>query len=172
MEPRNSQNDGKVRPVSASEHASVWPDKAEHSEPAEKKQISVIGSDIVITGNIEASVDLHIEGKVVGDVRCATLILGENSSVNGHIYAQRVKVSGTLDGAVETKDLAVEASARVKGEITYERLRVANGGIIEGTITRRIVAETTEEVSRLQLVGASGAKEKKEDEVPADDVVI
>ena len=72
-------------------------DNMEHRETLEKGQMSVIGADIVVTGNIEASVDLHIEGKVIGDVRCATLILGESSTVNGRIYANRVKVSGHVE---------------------------------------------------------------------------
>ena len=127
-------------------------DNAELRETAERGQMSVIGADIVVTGNIEASVDLHIEGKVIGDVRCATLILGESSSVTGHIYAGRVKVSGTVEGAIETKDLAVEAGARVIADITYERLRVANGGVIEGKVTRRVVEPSAEEGSKLKLV--------------------
>jgi cytoskeletal protein CcmA (bactofilin family) len=153
MEPGNSQYDGSDRVADPSEPATAWPEKTEPSKVlVERMPVSVIGEDIVITGNIEASVDLHIEGQVVGDVRCATLILGESSMVTGRIYAARVKISGTLDGAVETKDLAVEASARVKGKITYEHLRVANGGIIEGTISRRMAGGNTEQVSRLQLV--------------------
>jgi cytoskeletal protein CcmA (bactofilin family) len=115
--------------------------------------MSVIGADIVVTGNIEASVDLHIEGKVIGDVRCATLILGESSSVNGRIYADRVKVSGTVDGALETKDLAIEASACVTGDISYERLRVANGGVIAGNVKRKVAEESADEAGRLKLVG-------------------
>ena len=114
----------------------------------EVKQMSVIGADITITGNIEASVDLHIEGRVKGDVRCATLILGENSSVNGSIYADRVRVSGTVDGSVETRDLAIEATARVTGDVTYARLRVANGGVIEG----QMKCKPVEEDGKLKLV--------------------
>jgi cytoskeletal protein CcmA (bactofilin family) len=94
--------------------------------------VSVIGADILVTGNIDAEVDLHIEGRVQGDVRCATLILGERSSVVGSVYAQRVRVSGTVEGAVETVDLAIEAGAHVKGDVTYSRLRIANGGIVSG----------------------------------------
>lgn len=119
---------------------------------ADPKPMSVIGADIVITGNIEASVDLHLEGRVIGDVRCATLILGEDSSIKGRVYATRVKVSGIVDGAIETKDLAVEASARVTGEITYERLRVSNGGVLEGTVTRKVLEESPEDSARLKLV--------------------
>lgn len=114
------------------------------------KPMSVIGADIVITGDIEASVDLHIEGQVTGDVRCATLILGENSTVNGRIQAERVRVGGRVDGAVETRDLAIEAGARVTGDLVYERLRVASGGVIEGTM-KRVAAD---DGANLKLVQA------------------
>ena len=110
----------------------------------------MIGADIVITGNIEASVDLHIEGRVNGDVRCSTLILGENSSLNGSIHAERVRVSGMVEGAIETRDLAVEAGAQVTGDIVYERLRVANGGSVEGTMKRKAPPEG--EGGKLKLV--------------------
>lgn len=99
---------------------------------AAEDQISVIGADILITGNIEAEVDLHIEGRVQGDVRCSTLILGERSHVTGSIFAQRVRVSGQIDGAIETVDLAIEAGAYVKGDVSYSRLRIANGGVVAG----------------------------------------
>ncbi|MGE0179728.1 MAG: polymer-forming cytoskeletal protein [Sphingomonas sp.] len=102
---------------------------------APPEHISVIGADILVTGNIEAEVDLHIEGRVQGDVRCATLILGEKSAVVGSVYAQRVRVSGTVEGAIETTDLAIEAGAHVKGDVTYSRLRIANGGIVAGKMT-------------------------------------
>jgi cytoskeletal protein CcmA (bactofilin family) len=136
-------------------------DKTEQANGAEKGNISMIGADIVVTGNIEAQVDLHIEGKVHGDVRCATLILGENSSVTGSIYAERVRVSGTVDGAVDTKDLAVEATARVTGDVTYERLRVANGGIVEGSMKRRMVEETSTDSSKLKLVEPAAPEAKR-----------
>lgn len=125
-------------------------------------QVSVIGADIVVTGNIEASVDLHIEGKVNGDVRCATLILGENSAINGSIYCDRVRVSGTVDGAVETKDLAIEATARVTGDITYQRLRVANGGVLEGNIRYKAPEPGSAEDARLKLVEPQTADEPSE----------
>jgi cytoskeletal protein CcmA (bactofilin family) len=81
-----------------------------------------------------ATVDLHIEGRVEGDVRCATLVLGDSSTIKGSIFADRVRIGGTVHGSVETKDLAVESTARVNGDVTYERLRVASGGLIEGSL--------------------------------------
>jgi cytoskeletal protein CcmA (bactofilin family) len=126
----------------------------------EENLMSVIGADILITGNIEAQVDLHIEGKVLGDVRCATLILGERSSVTGSVFADRVRVAGTVDGAIETVDLAIEASARVNGDVTYSRLRIANGGVIAGNMTHKAIAEEGADATRLKLVEAQPVEEK------------
>jgi cytoskeletal protein CcmA (bactofilin family) len=125
--------------------------EAQASDSNDKKPMSVIGADIVITGNIEASVDLQIEGKVEGDVRCATLILGEASLIKGRVFATRVKVSGTVEGAVDARDLAVEASGTVSGEVSYCRLRVSNGGAVEGKLVRKPVDEA-EEGAKLKLV--------------------
>ncbi len=123
----------------------------DQEEQAGELQISMIGADILITGNIEASADLQIEGRVVGDVRCATLILGESSSVMGSIHAERVRVSGQVEGSIQTKDLAVEATARVAGDVLYTRLRVANGGIIQGQLQYG-GAEAAAEPGKLKLV--------------------
>lgn len=124
------------------------------ADPPEKTaNMSVLGPDIHVLGNIEAVVDLHIEGKVVGDVRCATLVLGADSSVTGSICADRVRVSGTVEGAIETTDLAIEASARVKGDVTYSRLRIASGGVIEGNLTHRpMIVEENHDEKKLKLV--------------------
>ena len=143
-------------------------DNADQRDKAERGQMSVIGADITITGNIEATVDLHIEGRVNGDVRCATLILGESSSVNGKIYADRVRVSGAVDGAIETKDLAVEATARVTGDITYDRLRVANGGMVEGQMKRKASEETVGDNGKLKLVEPAAAAEAQPEVVVID----
>lgn len=124
---------------------------SESRDRTAKDQMSVIGADIVITGDIAATVDLHIEGRVSGDVRCSTLILGEQSIVNGKIYADRVRVSGKVDGAIDTKDLALEATAQVAGDILYERIRISNGGVLEGHITRKPVDERTLEATEVKL---------------------
>jgi cytoskeletal protein CcmA (bactofilin family) len=122
--------------------APAAPIKAPLVDSVEKTtEMSVMGPDILVKGDIEAVVDLHIEGRVVGDVRCATLVLGPASVITGSIYAERVRVSGLVEGAIVTKDLAIEAAARVKGDITYSRIRIANGGVIEGTVTHTPLVE-------------------------------
>ncbi len=127
-------------------------DNINQQERGDGPELSVIGAGITVTGNIEASVDLHVQGRVNGDVRCATLILGERSVIMGSVYADRVRASGTVEGAIETKDLAVEATARVVGDVTYSRLRIANGGIVDGRMTHKPADEESAEGSKLRLV--------------------
>lgn len=126
-------------------------------EPAQKRPpadavVSVIGDDITITGDIEASVDLHIQGRVKGDVRCSTLILGENSVVTGNIYADRVRIGGTVEGKIETKDLAIEETAKVTSDMTYSRLRIATGAVVEGQLKHVPSEESAADNGKLRLV--------------------
>jgi cytoskeletal protein CcmA (bactofilin family) len=121
-------------------------------EPETADEMSIIGSGIRVTGNIEATDDLHLLGKVDGDVRCITLILGEKSVIRGSVFAERVRAAGTVEGAIETKDLAVESTARLMGDVTYSRIRIANGGIIDGKMSYREIEEEPSEAARLRLV--------------------
>ncbi|MEA3010909.1 MAG: hypothetical protein QOJ91_2601 [Sphingomonadales bacterium] len=127
-------------------------EEASKVEAATAEEMSVIGSGIRVTGNIEATDDLHLLGKVEGDVRCITLILGEKSVIRGNVYAERVRAAGTVEGGIETKDLAIEATARITGDITYSRIRIANGGIVDGKMSYRESGEEASEASRLRLV--------------------
>lgn len=119
---------------------------------AERSSASLIGPDIVITGNIEAKSDLYIEGKVEGDVRCSTLILGEQGAITGSVHAERVRVVGAIEGSVETNDLAVEATGRLNGDVSYERLRIVNGGVIEGSMKHRAAPGGGQDTAKLKLV--------------------
>jgi cytoskeletal protein CcmA (bactofilin family) len=116
----------------------------------------VIGAGITIKGDVEAEIDLQIDGAVHGDVRCGTLIVNEHALVSGSITADRVRVAGNVDGGIDATDLAVEPGARIKGDISYSRLRVSNGGVFEGTMTHRPLAEEPTEAERLKLVNGGG----------------
>lgn len=123
------------RPVASEEGSFTVSNLNEPTPPASEQSVfSVIGADIVVTGNIEASVDLHIDGRVEGDVRCKTLILGEASTIMGNVSADRVRAAGAVTGSIDTNDLAIEASARVSGDVLYERIKVTNGAQIDGSL--------------------------------------
>jgi cytoskeletal protein CcmA (bactofilin family) len=126
-------------------------DRSDARDKQGRDTMSIIGPGVVIAGDVECSTDLQIDGRVNGEVRCATLFVGEEGSVEGTIQAERVRVSGKVEGTIMAGDLGIEASARVKGELVYTRLKVTAGGVIEGTLKYR-AADSAAESTNLKLV--------------------
>ena len=100
-------------------------------------RFSFVGPEMDVTGNIAAGGDLHVDGKILGDVRCASLTLGESGEIRGNIVAETARLAGLVDGAVEAGTLSLEHSARVTGDILYETLSVSSGADVEGRFKRR-----------------------------------
>ncbi|MCC6477668.1 polymer-forming cytoskeletal protein [Sphingorhabdus sp.] len=98
---------------------------------------SVIASDVEITGNLSAKVDLHIDGKINGDVTCGSIVQGEGSVISGKVVAETARLSGKVDGSIEAGDLVIEASARISGDVVYQSLTIAPGGMVEGKFKHR-----------------------------------
>ncbi|HZV19000.1 MAG TPA: polymer-forming cytoskeletal protein [Sphingobium sp.] len=96
---------------------------------------SIIGGDVAIHGNVEASVDLHIDGKVEGDISCAALVQGPESRIQGHITARSARIGGQVDGSISAEELVIEASARVTGDVSYQSISIATGGLVDGKMT-------------------------------------
>jgi cytoskeletal protein CcmA (bactofilin family) len=115
---------------------------------------SIIASDVEIVGNLNARVDLHIDGKVQGDVTCGSLVQGEGSLISGKVVAASARLSGQVEGSIEAGELVIEASARISGDVMYENLTIAPGGQVEGKFKHKSsggapnISRTTVEISR------------------------
>ena len=113
---------------------------AQHSPAAARPMsstFSIIGADVVIRGNIEASADLHIDGRVIGDIACASLVMGETSSVQGEIVAESARISGAVSGAMRVGDLVILRGAKVEGDVSYETITIEQGAFVSGRFAPR-----------------------------------
>ncbi len=104
---------------------------------------SIIGADVVITGNVSATVDLHVDGRVEGDIACANLVQGAESLIKGAIVAESARLAGTVDGSITARDLTIQASAKINGDVAYENLTIEQGSQVEGRFAHRRGAGTT-----------------------------
>ncbi|MGB3738182.1 MAG: polymer-forming cytoskeletal protein [Pontixanthobacter sp.] len=93
---------------------------------------SVIGTDVTITGNVAASTELHVDGRIEGDVACASLVQGEDSVIEGAVTAETARLAGTLNGSIVARDLVVLKSAQIVGDVAYEALTIEQGAVVEG----------------------------------------
>lgn len=107
---------------------------------------SVIGSDVVIKGDVTASADLHVDGRVEGDIACASLVQGEESTIEGGIKAETARLAGTVKGTISARELVVLKTARIEGEVEYDALTIEQGAAVEGRFAptaRRPAAAST-----------------------------
>lgn len=99
--------------------------------------LSFIGPDVVVSGDLLAKGQIHIDGRVDGNVRCDTLVQGGGGTIAGHIEADAAHLAGLVDGTVKARLVTLEATARVTGDVAYETLSIAAGAAIEGRLTRK-----------------------------------
>ena len=87
--------------------------------PMAGSTFSVFGPDVVMKGDLTASADLHIDGKVEGDISCAALVQGEASEITGNVQAATARLAGTIRGTVAAEQLVIQKSARIDGKLNY-----------------------------------------------------
>lgn len=93
---------------------------------------SVIGADVAIKGDIEASADLHVDGAVVGDLACTSLVQGQASRIEGAIAAETARLAGTVKGTITVRELVILKTARIEGDVHYEALTIEHGASVNG----------------------------------------
>ncbi|HYD24644.1 MAG TPA: polymer-forming cytoskeletal protein [Croceibacterium sp.] len=99
---------------------------------ASSSTFSVIGADVTIRGDVEASADLHVDGVVVGDLACTSLVQGESSRIEGAISAETARLAGTVKGTITVRELVILKSARVDGDVHYDALTIEHGASVNG----------------------------------------
>jgi cytoskeletal protein CcmA (bactofilin family) len=115
---------------------------------------SVLGADTAIRGDITASADLHIDGKVEGDIACAALVQGESSEIVGAVTAETARLAGTVRGTITARELVILKSARIEGDVQYDALTIEQGALVDGRLAPRS-AKTSPENAETHLILAS-----------------
>ena len=126
--------------------------KTRNTTPTTQSGLSIIGHDVTIVGDVSATGDVHLDGSVEGDLRCASLTLGANGRVKGHITADKAQLAGHVEGVISVRDLAIEATARISGDMSYDNVSIAAGAHVDGRVSHR---NTADESQPLKLVSQS-----------------
>jgi len=66
--------------------------------------VSVISKALKISGQLESTEDIQIDGEVDGDVHGTSVTVGPSAKVKGSVYAETVELSGKIDGKIEAKE--------------------------------------------------------------------
>lgn len=137
-----------------------------HNSATEKRGgLSIINSDLRVTGDLISESDVQVDGFVNGDIRTRTLTIGQNGEVRGEIVAEKVRICGSVTGQVRARDVSLAETARMLGDILHESLSIEPGAHIEGHC-RRIEGAIEEGgltvIQAGQIVAANVKKEHKQ----------
>ena len=128
-------------------------DRPSGSSMATGSTFSVLGPDIVITGDLAAAADLHLDGKVKGDIKCSALAQGEASEVTGNVVAESARIAGRIKGSISAGVLVILKTARIEGDVSYGTLTIEEGAQVDGKFAPR----AAEAEPKLMLAGGTEA---------------
>ena len=94
--------------------------------------VSVISKALKITGQLESTEDIHIEGEVDGDVRGVSVKVGQTAKIKGTVYGDEVEVAGTVNGKIEARKVVLTSTAHMSGDVVHQDLRIDSGAHIDG----------------------------------------
>lgn len=100
------------------------------------RSTSTIDDKLLITGNVMSNGDIHLDGQVQGDIHCVSLVLGENSQLEGSAIAEEVVIRGHLIGSVRALRVSLQSTSHVEGDLFYESLAIEQGAYFEGKSRR------------------------------------
>jgi cytoskeletal protein CcmA (bactofilin family) len=95
---------------------------------------SVISKALKITGELESTEDIQIDGQIEGDVRGVGVKIGQNAKVKGTVYGEEVELAGTIEGRIEAKKVFLAGTARMTGDVWHQDIRVESGAYINGNL--------------------------------------
>jgi cytoskeletal protein CcmA (bactofilin family) len=93
---------------------------------------SVISKALKITGQLESTEDIRIDGEVEGDIHGVSVTVGSGAKVKGSVYGQTVELAGTIEGKIEAKKVILTSTAHMSGDVIHQDIRIESGAYIDG----------------------------------------
>ena len=103
---------------------------------------TIIGTSIVVDGEISGDEDLIVQGTVKGKISLKeNLIIEASGIVEADIESETVKVSGQVRGNISASDrVELCSDARMVGDIRAPRILIADGATFKGQIDMDVEA--------------------------------
>jgi len=98
--------------------------------------LSIIAAGMTVSGDIESTGVVKVEGRVDGSIRSARQVLvGRQGTVHGDIETREAVIGGAVEGTISASErVEIQATAAVQGDIVTRTIVVAEGGRINGSV--------------------------------------
>ena len=129
---------------------------------------TLIGANTHITGDINFSGGLRIDGHISGNVMAtddehSTLVLSTEGSIKGKIKVANVVINGTVTGPIQAQEyLELQEKAKVYGDVQYGSLEIQLGASVEGKMIHQNKPNTENtQQSQKMIASIPSAAEKQ-----------
>ncbi len=102
----------------------------------EAVSVSVIGPDLIVTGNLETQGELLIDGDVQGDIYANRIVIGQQARVVGELVADEIIIGGMVQGSIRGNSVTFQTASRIEGEVYHRKLAIEQGAYFEGKSRR------------------------------------
>ncbi len=98
---------------------------------------SIIGKDLKITGDVSCENGIKVDGDLVGNITCKSLIsVTTSGKIDGNLDCSNCIIAGIINGGITAKNtIEVKKSAKITGDIKAVTLIVEPGAILNGNCT-------------------------------------
>jgi len=133
------KTDGATPSGSAADTAASAPERVNTNRRSRStaSDPAVIGSTIVIKGDVSGSEDILVHGRVEGTVRLEShnVKVGESGNIAADVTAREIDVEGTVEGdLVGHEKIVVRASGQVAGNIKAPKVVLEEGSQFRGSV--------------------------------------
>ncbi|MEZ2892818.1 bactofilin family protein [Providencia rettgeri] len=104
---------------------------------SEEKSNTIISRDVIFEGNITSNEQVHIYGKVIGNI-------------TGNITCKELVVNGRIEGECISDTICIENNGEIHGTIHYSSLSIKKGGILSGQAQIKNPPHQSEKVTILK----------------------
>lgn len=113
--------------------------------------MSIIGSGVTLTGDINSTADIRIDGVLKGNIKSsARVFIGSDAVVEGKIECQQADIHGQVRGDIKVKELLnLRANASIIGDIYAVKLQVEPSANFNGHcfMNTNVIVEMIHEVN-------------------------
>ncbi|MEE8446586.1 MAG: polymer-forming cytoskeletal protein [Gemmatimonadota bacterium] len=98
--------------------------------------VSIIAPGMKVVGDCSSDGIVRIEGRVEGLIKAAkSVVVGKDGVVKGDIETQDVIVAGRVSGTITAQSrVELQASCHVEGDIRSRRIKLDEGGHVDGRL--------------------------------------
>jgi cytoskeletal protein CcmA (bactofilin family) len=99
--------------------------------------VAVIGSSLVIKGEVSGNEDVVIHGQIDGKftLNKHSVVVGREGRVKADIYAKSIRVEGQVNGNLFGEgEVVIHKTGQVRGNITAPQVSLENGSKFKGAI--------------------------------------